>query len=362
MADKQATGSLPVALTHGEEPMRAAIIGATGYTGLELIRILSRHPEVEITALTSERYVGQRYDQIYPSVGEITSRLLEPLNPDVIAPRADIIFTAVPHKEAMLVVPAFIKKKKRVIDLSADFRISDQATYEKWYEKHTAPELLAKAVYGLPEINRSRIKKAQLVANPGCYPTSIILPLAPLLKNDLIDTRSIIADSKSGVTGAGRSLKTGSLFCEVSESFKAYGILKHRHQPEIEEQLSGISGKPVEITFAPHLLPMNRGMLSTIYVTLKRPLTSAVLHGRLKNFYKKEPFVRILPEGTLPQTGWVRGSNYCDIGFALSGNRLVLVSVIDNLVKGASGQAVQNMNIMMGFRETLAIDQVPMYP
>jgi N-acetyl-gamma-glutamyl-phosphate reductase len=342
--------------------MRAAIIGATGYTGLELIRILSRHPDIEITALTSERYVGQRYDQIYPAVGAIASRVLEPLNPEAIAGRADVIFTAVPHKEAMQVVPAFIKKKKKVIDLSADFRLSDRATYEKWYEPHTAPELLAKAVYGLPEINRKKIKKAQLVANPGCYPTSIILPLTPLLKEGLIDTDTIIADSKSGVSGAGRSLKTGSLFCEASESFKAYGILKHRHQPEIDEQLSGICGKSVSITFSPHLLPMNRGMLSTIYVTLKRPMSSSALHDNFKNFYKKEPFVRILPEGTLPQTGWVRGSNYCDIGFALSGRRLVLVSVIDNLVKGASGQAVQNMNIMLGIRETTAIDHVPMYP
>ena len=342
--------------------MRAAIIGATGYTGLELIRILSRHPEVEITALTSERYAGQRYDRVYPAVGTIASRLLEPLNTEAIAPRADVIFTAVPHKEAMQVVPAFIKKKKKVIDLSADFRLSNKATYEKWYETHTAPELLEKAVYGLPEINRKKIKKAQLVANPGCYPTSIILPLTPLLKNGLIDTGTIIADSKSGVSGAGRSLKTGSLFCEASESFKAYSILKHRHQPEIEEQLSSLCGKPVGITFAPHLLPMNRGMLSTIYVTLRSPLSSKALHDCLKSYYKNEPFVRILPEGTLPQTGWVRGSNYCDIGFALSGRRLVLVSVIDNLVKGASGQAVQNMNIMMGFKETLAIDHVPMYP
>ena len=321
--------------------MRAAIIGATGYTGLELIRILSRHPEVEITALTSERYVGQRYDRVYPAVGSIARRVLEPLNADDIAPRADIIFTAVPHKEAMQVVPAFIKKKKKVIDLSADFRLSNKATYEKWYEKHTAPDLLEKAVYGLPEINRKKIKKAQLVANPGCYPTSIILPLTPLLKEGLIDTGAIIADSKSGVSGAGRSLKTGSLFCEASESFKAYSILKHRHQPEIEEQLSGLCGKQISITFAPHLLPMNRGMLSTIYVNLKSPLSSKALHDCLKRYYKNEPFVRILPEGALPQTGWVRGSNFCDIGFALSGRRLVLVSVIDNLVKGASGQAVQ---------------------
>ena len=342
--------------------MRAAIIGATGYTGLELIRILSRHPEVEITALTSERYVGQRYDHVYPAVGAIASRVLESLNTDDIAPRADVIFTAVPHKEAMQVVPAFIKKKKKVIDLSADFRLSNKAIYEKWYEKHAAPELLEKAVYGLPEINRKKIKKAQLVANPGCYPTSIILPLTPLLKEDLIDTGAIIADSKSGVSGAGRSLKTGSLFCEASESFKAYSILKHRHQPEIEEQLSGLCGKQVGLTFAPHLVPMNRGMLSTIYVTLKSPLSSKALHDCLKRYYKNEPFVRILPEGTLPQTGWVRGSNFCDIGFALSGRRLVLVSVIDNLVKGASGQAVQNMNIMMGFKETLAIDHVPLYP
>lgn len=342
--------------------MKVAVVGATGYTGLELVRILSQHPKVKITALTSESYSGQAYSSVFPALYSLVNTRLETLNPEKIAGKADFIFTAVPHKEAMQVVPFFIKEKKKVVDLSADFRFSKKDTYEKWYQKHTAPDLLQMSVYGLPEINRKKIRRAKIVANPGCYPTSIILPLAPLLKEDIISTLDIIADSKSGVTGAGRSLITSSLFCEVSEGFKPYSIMKHRHQPEIEEQLSLISGKAISITFAPHLVPTNRGILSTIYVALKRSAKSKTIKSIFEQFYKKEKFVRIFPEGTLPNTGWVRGSNYCDIGFCINGKRLVLVSAIDNLVKGASGQAVQNMNIMMGFKEDTAIDQIPIYP
>ena len=342
--------------------MKVAVLGATGYTGIELVRILQHHSGVKLSVLTSERYAGQPYDAIYPGLRNSTDIILEPLNPEIISKKADFFFTAVPHKEAMNVVPYFINKKKRIVDLSADFRLSKKETYEHWYQQHSAPELLSKAVYGLPEINRSKIKRSQLVANPGCYPTSIILPLMPFLKKGLISTANIIADSKSGVTGAGRAAKTSSLFSEISEGFKAYNIMGHRHQPEIDEQLSIISKHPVSITFSPHLLPMNRGMLSTIYITLKHSTKPKTIQSILEHYYKKEPFVRICAEGKLPQTGWVRGSNYCDIGFCLNGKKLVLVSVIDNLVKGASGQAVQNMNIMMGFKEDTALTMPPLYP
>lgn len=342
--------------------MRAAVIGASGYTGLELVRILSRHPQTTITVVTSERYAGQPLSSIYPSLSSSDNNILEALDPEQIARKADVIFTAVPHKEAMRIVPFFLRSGKKIIDLSADFRFSDRKRYEKWYAPHTAPQLLKSAVYGLPEINRKKIQRASLVANPGCYPTSIILPLMPFLKENIIRTDQIIADSKSGVSGAGRSLKTASLFCEVSEGFKAYNVLQHRHQPEIEEQLSLIAERSISITFSPHLLPINRGMLSTIYLTLKRTMRPAAIRSLLSKYYRREHFVRLLPDGTLPQTGWVRGSNYCDIGFCCSGKRLVLISAIDNLVKGASGQAVQNLNIMMGYKETMALDAIPLYP
>jgi N-acetyl-gamma-glutamyl-phosphate reductase len=342
--------------------MNVAVVGASGYTGLELVKILEKHPEVKITALTSERFSGQPYGNVFPLLHTKNLPILENLKPEKIVKKADMIFSALPHKEAMDVVPFFIEEKKKVIDLSADFRFDKRATYEKWYQKHSAPALLQNAVYGLPEIYRDKIKSARLVANPGCYPTSIILPIAPLLKEKLISTTSIIADSKSGVTGAGRAAKTASLFCEVSESFKAYNIMNHRHQPEIEEKLSDITKKTISIIFSPHLIPINRGILSTIYVTLKRSASGKEIRTIFERYYKKEKFIRIVPEGNLPQTGWVRGSNFCDIGFSLNGKKLVLVSAIDNLVKGASGQAVQNMNIMMGFKEDTALEQVPMYP
>ncbi len=342
--------------------MKVAIIGATGYTGLELVRILLNHPEVHITALTSERFSGQDYSSVFPSLRGIIRTSLETLNIDKIIRKADFIFTAVPHKEAMDIVPQLIEKDKKVVDLSADFRFKQPSTYEKWYHAHSSPELLSQAVYGLPEINRKKIRYAALVSNPGCYPTSVIMPLVPLLKEDIISTRAIIVDSKSGVSGAGRSLKTQSLFSEVSEGLKPYNIMNHRHQPEIEEQLSSAAGISVSITFAPHLVPMNRGIISTIYVRLKHSTSAQTIQNIFNKYYKKEQFVRILPEGTLPSTGFVRGSNYCDIGFCLQGKKLILVSAIDNLVKGASGQAVQNMNIMQGFKEATALEHIPLYP
>ncbi len=339
--------------------MRIAIAGATGYTGLELMRILSAHPHITIGALTSETYAGREFAHVYPGYLKRDLPRLEPLVPETIAAKADIVFTALPHKEAMRVVPALLRHGSRVIDLSADFRFKSQKTYERWYQEHSAPSLLNKAVYGLPELHRAAIKKAKLVANPGCYPTSIILPL---LRKNMITLSSIIADSKSGVSGAGRGAKTASLYCEVSETFKAYGVFEHRHQPEIEEQLSAVTGSQVKIAFAPHLVPMSRGMLSTIYARVKTNARAQDIQDVLENAYRKEPFVRILPTGSLPHTAGVRGTNFCDIGFRLQDRQLVLVSCIDNLVKGASGQAVQNMNIMLGLPETTALDMAPLYP
>ncbi len=343
--------------------MNVAIVGATGYTGLELVRILSAHPAVTVTALTSERYAGRPYGSVYPFADEpYRSMLLTPLEPDRIADSADIIFTALPHRESMKVVPLFYGSKKLVIDLSADYRLKNTVRYEKWYQKHTSPELLEKSVYGLPELYRKKIRRAGIVANPGCYPTSIILPLMPLIKEGLIAVSSIIADSKSGVSGAGRSLKVGSLYCEAAESFKPYSPLQHRHQPEIEEQLSSIADRRISLTFVPHLIPMNRGMLSTLYVTLRKSCSEKKLLSCFEKYYKNEPFIRLLPFGTVPQTSWVRGTNDCAIGFALQGKRLVLFSAIDNLVKGASGQAVQNMNIMLGIEEKTGLALSPAFP
>lgn len=342
--------------------MKVAIVGATGYTGLELLRILLHHPRVHITCCTSERYAGAAVSEVFPALLGRCDVALEKLNPAAVADQADFVFTALPHRESMAVVPLFQKRNIPTVDLSADFRFTDRRVYEQWYQTHSAPELLDQAVYGLPEINRAAITQSHLVANPGCYPTSIIVPLAPFLSRDLISRTGIVADSKSGVSGAGRGLKTGSLYCEAAESFRAYSVMSHRHQPEIEEQLSAISSRPVTLTFAPHLVPMNRGMLSTIYASLKRSVRPADIREVLLQHYGQEPFVRILPEGVLPQTGWVRGTNYCDIGFALSGRRLVLVSAIDNLGKGASGQAIQNMNLMIGCEENTGLTGVGLCP
>jgi N-acetyl-gamma-glutamyl-phosphate reductase len=340
-----------------------AVVGASGYSGLELVRLLSQHPQVKITTVTSERYAGQPIDRIFPSLLPLVNTTLEPLQPEKIVRKADFIFTALPHKEAMAVVPFFIDAGRKVVDLSADFRFKDCSLYEKWYQKHTAPQLLETAVYGLPEINRSKIKSSVLVANPGCYPTGALIPLFPLIKEDVISQENIIIDSKSGVSGAGRSLNVSSLFCEASESFKAYSVARHRHQPEIEEQLSRTAKKPLSITFVPHLVPMNRGILSTIYAALKKPLSPDQVRAVFNKHYGKEKFVRISPDGMLPQTGWVRSSNYCDLGFVLDGRKkLIIISAIDNLVKGAAGQAIQNMNIMLGIKEDTALEQAPLYP
>ena len=345
--------------------LNVAIVGASGYTGLELIRILHCHPEVAVTCLTSEQSAGRKISDVFPTLRGRCDLTLENLEPVRVAEKADIIFTALPHKAAMEVVPTFLKLGKHVIDLSADYRLSDPEVYGAWYEPHLNPDNLKKAVYGLPEIRRAKIKDARLVANPGCYPTSIILALAPLLKLKLINLKEIIADSASGVTGAGRAAKVDSLYCEVNEGFKAYGVGGvHRHIPEIEQELSLLAKEKLVITFTPHLVPMDRGILSTVYAAPHTPTTTEKLVKLYREFYTGEPFVRVLPQGSLPNTAFVRGSNFCDIAPLVDQRtgRVIIVSAIDNLVKGASGQAVQNMNIVCGFPETMGLDGLALFP
>jgi N-acetyl-gamma-glutamyl-phosphate reductase len=345
--------------------LKVAIVGASGYTGVELLRILHCHPEAAVTCVTSEQSSGKAVSEVFPSLRSRYTLILENLEPVRIADKADFIFTALPHKAAMEVVPTFLKLGKRVVDLSADYRLQDAREYGRWYEPHMNPELLKKAVYGLPELRRAKIAGADLVANPGCYPTSIILGLVPLLKKKLIDPAGIIADSKSGVSGAGRSAKVDNLFCEVNDGFKAYAVGgAHRHIPEIEQELSLVAGQRLTISFTPHLVPMDRGILSTIYGQLDKEATTAELLKVFSDFYKGEPFVRVLPEGSFPSTAHVRGSNFCDIGLSVDNRtgRVIVVSAIDNLVKGASGQAVQNMNIMNGFPENLGLESLALVP
>ncbi|HXE98669.1 MAG TPA: N-acetyl-gamma-glutamyl-phosphate reductase [Dongiaceae bacterium] len=346
--------------------LKIAIVGASGYTGLELIRILHCHPEVTVTCLTSEQSAGKRISEVFPTLKGRCDIVLENLEPVRVAEKADLIFTALPHKAAMEVVPTFLKLGKKIVDLSADYRLSDPDVYGEWYEPHLNPANLKKAVYGLPEIRRAKIKRAKLVANPGCYPTSIILGLAPLIKKGLIDLSSIIADSASGVTGAGRSAKVDSLYCEVNEGFKAYGVGgAHRHTPEIEQELSLLAGEQLKITFTPHLAPMDRGILSTIYATPARTVvTNDMIAELYREFYAGEPFVRVLTNGSLPSTAFVRGSNFCDVAPLVDRRtgRIIVVSAIDNLVKGASGQAVQNMNLVCGFPETMGLEGLALFP
>ncbi|MCF6179646.1 MAG: N-acetyl-gamma-glutamyl-phosphate reductase [Geopsychrobacter sp.] len=343
---------------------RVAVIGASGYTGVELLRLLAAHPQAEIVAVTSRQYEGQSISRAFPSLSGFVDRDCESLDVQTIAARADVVFTALPHKSAMAVVPGFLKAGCKVVDLSADYRLHDQHIYEDWYQTHTSPELLEEAVYGLPELYRAQIVGACLVANPGCYPTSVALGLAPLLKERLVDHRSLIIDSKSGTTGAGRGLKEGSLYCEVNEGFKAYGIASHRHTPEIEQTLSQLAGEAVVVNFTPHLLPVDRGILSTIYAQQNSDLTTAELLECFGRYYVNEPFVRVLPEGQLPNIAHVRGTNLCDIGMVADARtgRVVVVSVIDNLCKGAAGQAVQNFNLMTGLDESAGLTMAPLFP
>jgi N-acetyl-gamma-glutamyl-phosphate reductase len=344
--------------------MKIAIIGASGYTGQELVRILARHPKVEIAYATSERFAGAAITDIFPSLRGLIDLRLSQLSIERVAQDANFIFTALPHGTAMGVVKQCIKAGKKVVDLSADFRLKDPALYEQWYGKHSCPDLLQKAIYGLPELYRAEIKKGQLVANPGCYPTAAILALAPLLEQGKISPSGIVVDAKSGVSGAGRSPSLTNLFCEVAEGLKAYGVANHRHAPEMEQELSVRAGKGVDLLFVPHLIPISRGILSTIYARTKGALSTEQASEVYQRHYGKEFFVRLCSPGTFPSTVEVRGSNYCDLGVMVDqrSGHLIAISAIDNLVKGASGQAVQNMNLMLGFPETMGLEQIPLAP
>ncbi len=347
----------------GDNRIRIGILGASGYTGAELIRILARHPAADIRLLSAERSAGKPVDAVFPHLtGLDLPRMIHIDDADWSA--VDLVFCALPHgttQEVVLALPANLK----VVDLSADFRLHDLAAYETWYgHPHKAPELQREAVYGLTEVKREAIRSSRLCANPGCYPTAAQLPLIPLLEAGLVEPQNIIIDAKSGVSGAGRSAKEASLFAEVSEGIHAYGVANHRHAPEIEQGLSEAAGAPVTVTFTPHLVPMNRGILATTYVRLADGESAAELRRVLAERYDEEPFVSVLPPGGVPATRHVRGSNHCLIGVVAdrAPGRAILISVIDNLVKGASGQAVQNMNLMTGLPETLGLEQPALFP
>lgn len=345
--------------------INVGIIGGSGYTGVELARILCNHPEVKITAATSRQYAGKPLSSVFPNLKNRVDTVYEDSSPEQLCEKADFFFTAVPHKTAMNVVPKLLSEGKKIVDLSADFRIQDIATYEQWYQPHTSPELIERAVYGLPEIHRESIAESDLVANPGCYPTSIILGLAPLLKAGAIDPQTIIADSKSGTSGAGRAANVGTLFCEVHDGFKPYKVGRsHRHTPEIEQELSALAGEEMMISFTPHLLPVSRGILSTIYAALNPGFSQSAINELYQQMYSSEPFVRILEEDIFPATQYVRGSNFCDISFKIDAvtGRIIVMTAIDNVVKGAAGQAVQNMNLMCGYEEVTGLALVPHFP
>lgn len=343
--------------------LRAAVVGATGYAGGELVRILSGHPDVDLTLITSRKQAGQDYDTIYPSFRKVVRLAFADSDAAVVAENADVAFLALPHKASMAMVPGLLDAGLRVVDLSADFRFKNQAAYEAHYQPHSCAHLLETAVYGLCERFADRIVKADLIGNPGCYPTSVLLPLLPLVEAGLVDPTTLVADCKSGVSGAGREANPTTHFCHVNESFKPYKVGGHRHTPEIDENLSLAAGESVKITFVPHLIPMTRGMQSTIYAKLSSGADEQRVRQCLESVYGDAPFIRLLSGGRAPDTLNVRGTNFCDIGWAVDpgSGRLILMSAIDNLVKGAAGQAVQNMNLMAGFEESAGLDAVP-YP
>lgn len=345
--------------------IKAGIIGSTGYAGGELARLLLQRDDVEIIWYGSKSYVGQKYASIYQNMFQISEDTCLDDNIEALADKADVIFTATPQGFLASLLNDDILSRTKVIDLSADYRIKDVAVYEEWYKMvHKTPQYIKEAVYGLPELNREAIKTARLIANPGCYPTCSILSVNPLLKEGLLEPDSIIIDAKSGTSGAGRGAKVDNLFCEVNENMKAYGVGGHRHTPEIEEQLSYGAGTPVTISFTPHLVPMNRGILVTAYGTLKKDVSEAQIREVYKKYYENEFFVRVLEEDVTPQTKWVEGSNFVDVNVKLDKrtNRVVMMGAMDNLVKGAAGQAVQNMNLLFGLPEQKGLKMIPMFP
>ena len=345
--------------------IKAGIIGATGYAGAELVRLLTAHKNVEIVWYGSRSYIDKKFSEVFGNFFNIVDEKCLDDNMDELSKMADVIFTATPQGFCSSLVKEEILKNTKIIDLSADYRIKDVDIYEKWYGlKHPTPEFIKEAVYGLCEVNRESIKNARLLANPGCYPTCSTLSIYPLLKEGIIDASTIIIDAKSGTSGAGRGAKVNNLFCEVNENIKAYGVATHRHTPEIEEQLSYAAGEKVLLNFTPHLVPMNRGILVTAYASLKKKVSYSEVKSIYESYYKDETFIRLLDENVCPETRFVEGSNFVDINFKIDErtNRIIMMGAIDNLIKGAAGQAVQNMNIMFGLDETEGLMQLPMFP
>lgn len=342
--------------------IKAGIVGGTGYTGVELLRLLVTHPAVELVAITSRGERGVNVDQLFPNLrGRVNLAFVEP--DDAALKSCDVVFFATPNGTAMKSVPALLERGVKAIDLAADFRLRQSADWERWYGMpHACPELLEEAVYGLPEVNREAIRKARLVANPGCYPTAVQLGFLPLLEAGMVDPRSLIADAKSGVSGAGRKAEVGILLCEAGDNFKAYNVPAHRHWPEIRQGLMAVASESVELVFVPHLTPMIRGIHATLYATLTDP--DADLQTLFEQRYAAEPFVDVLPPKSHPETRTVRGSNQCRLAVhrPQSGKTVVVLSVIDNLVKGAAGQAVQNMNLMFGLPESAGLEGIALLP
>lgn len=350
--------------------VKVGIIGATGYAGNELVRLLMGHKDVEIKWYGSRSYIDKKYAEVYQNMFEIVEDNCLDDNMEELASKVDVIFTATPQGFLAGVLTEEILSKVKIIDLSADFRIKDVKTYEKWYKiEHKSPQFIEEAVYGLCEINRDKVKGARLIANPGCYTTCSILTAYPLVKEGLIDPDTLIIDAKSGTSGAGRGAKLPNLFCEVNENMKAYGVTNHRHTPEIEEQLGYAAGKEIVVNFTPHLVPMTRGILATEYATLNKKADGTLptyeeVKAVYDKYYKNEKFVRVLEKDICPETKWVEGSNYVDVNFKIDERtgRIVMMGALDNLVKGAAGQAVQNMNLLFGFDEAEGLNLVPMFP
>lgn len=350
--------------------VKVGIIGATGYAGNELVRLLMGHKDVEIMWYGSRSYIDKKYAEVYQNMFEIVEDTCLDDNMEELASKVDVIFTATPQGFLAGVLTEEILSKVKIIDLSADFRIKDVKTYEKWYKiEHKSPQFIEEAVYGLCEINRDKVKGARLIANPGCYTTCSILTAYPLVKEGLIDPDTLIIDAKSGTSGAGRGAKLPNLFCEVNENMKAYGVTNHRHTPEIKEQLGYAAGKEIVVNFTPHLVPMNRGILATEYATLNKKADGTLptyeeVKAVYDKYYKNEKFVRVLEKDICPETKWVEGSNYVDVNFKIDERtgRIVMMGALDNLVKGAAGQAVQNMNLLFGFDEAEGLNLVPMFP
>ncbi len=345
--------------------IKVGILGATGYAGQELVRLLLQHKDVEIVWYGSRSYIDEPFAKVFGNMFRLVEHVCTGENMEALAKEADVIFTATPQGYCASLVNDAVLNQVKIIDLSADYRLKDVAVYEEWYKlTHPTPQYLEEAVYGLCELRREEIKKCRLLANPGCYTTCSILTLYPLVKAGLIDTNTIVIDAKSGTSGAGRGAKVPNLFCEVNENIKAYGVASHRHTPEIEDQISQAAGAPVYVTFTPHLVPMQRGILVTAYASLKEGVSKEQIAAAYEACYANEYFIRLLPDGVCPETKWVEGSNFVDIGFKIDSrtNRVIMMGALDNLVKGAAGQAVQNMNLMFGFDETEGLRLVPMYP